>query len=297
MEHSRHNRSERTDRKVGIERREIVIRLALAFLAFSTAVAWSDPGPVASDWYQGFNNKARLLAGHASMGGKIRLYAGVDVAMPEGWKTYWRSPGDAGGVPPDFDWQGSDNLASATVLYSAPHRLHDKAGDVVGYKDGVLFPVLLIPKDPTKPVNLHGKISYGVCKDICVPAEADLQIVIPPDVGTSDELTDVLARVPSTHARAGIDPALSAWRVDQSSGKPKLLLEVDSASLPSVDAFVEAPGGTYVPLPKRSADAAGKAVFEVDLTNGVDIKDLKGRPLTVTMIDGKGQSETTITLE
>jgi len=52
-----------------------------------------------------------------------------------------------------------------------------------------------------------------------------------------------------------------------------------------------------VPLPKRVGDAAGKAVFEVDLTDGVDLKDLKGKPLTVTMIDGKGQSETTITLE
>lgn len=282
---------------MGIERRVIVIRLVLAFLALSTAVAWSDPGSVASDWYQGFNNKARLLAGHASRAGEIGLYAGVDVAMPEGWKTYWRSPGDAGGVPPDFDWQGSDNLASAAVLYPAPHRLHDKAGDVVGYKDGVLFPVLITPKDASKPVTLHGKVSYGVCKDICIPAEADLQVVIPPAVGASDELTDVLARVPGTHARAGIDPVLSAWRLDQSSGKPKLVLNVGSQSLASADAFVEAPGGVYVPLPKRAADAEGKAVFEVDLTDGVDIKDLRGKPLTVTMIDGNGQSETTITLE
>ena len=53
----------------------------------------------------------------------------------------------------------------------------------------------------------------------------------------------------------------------------------------------------YVPLPKRVADSAGKVVFEVDLTDGVDLKDLKGKPLTVTMIDGKGQAETTITLE
>ena len=74
-------------------------------------------------------------------------------------------------------------------------------------------------------------------------------------------------------------------------------LNVATISPTSADAFVEAPGGVYVPLPKRVADAAGKAVFEVDLTDGVDLKDLKGKPLTVTMIDGKGQSETTITLE
>ena len=70
-----------------------------------------------------------------------------------------------------------------------------------------------------------------------------------------------------------------------------------TASPDNADAFVVASGGTYVPLPKRVANASGKAVFEVDLTDGVDIKDLKGKPLTVTMVDGKGQSEATITLE
>ena len=108
----------------------------------------------------------------------------------------WRSP--------DFDWQGSDNLASATVLYPAPHRLHDKAGDVVGYKNGgVLFPVLVTPKDASKPVTLHGKVSYGVCKDICIPAEAELQLVIPPDVGKSEELSKSLTEVPGVKPRPG----------------------------------------------------------------------------------------------
>ncbi|HET6389729.1 protein-disulfide reductase DsbD domain-containing protein [Hyphomicrobium sp.] len=280
-----------------------VIRPCIAILALGVAVsvmaasAWSGPGPVASDWYQGFNNKARLVGGTATRDGEPGLYAGVELAMPEGWKTYWRSPGDAGGVPPEFDWQGSDNLASANVLFAAPHRLHDKAGDVVGYKDGVVFPVLVKPQDPTKPVTLHGKIAYGVCKEICIPAEAELQLVIPPDVGASEDLTNVLARVPTTRPQAGKDPTLANWRLDQNGGKPKLVLNVESAALPTADAFVEAPGGVYVPLPKRAKDASGKAVFEVDLTDGVDLKDLKGKPLTVTMIDGKGQSETTITLE
>jgi DsbC/DsbD-like thiol-disulfide interchange protein len=275
----------------------ILKRLALALLVAGT-MGWSDSaGPVASDWFQGFNNKARLVAGTAARDGEPGLYAGVEVSMPAGWKTYWRSPGDAGGVPPEFDWQGSDNLAAARVLYPAPHRLHDKAGDVVGYKDGVVFPVLLTPKDKGAPVKLQGKVSYGVCKDICIPAEAELQIIIPPDVGTSDALAGVLAQVPGPHPRAGIDPTLAGWRLDQTAGKPKLALMVATTALATADAFVEAPGGIYVPLPKRLPDAEGKAAFEVDLTDGVDIKDLKGKPLTVTVIDARGQSETSITLE
>jgi DsbC/DsbD-like thiol-disulfide interchange protein len=274
-----------------------VIRLALAFLLLSGSAAWSEAGPVASDWVRGMNNAVRLIAGHASRDGQAGLYAGVDVSMPGGWKTYWRTPGDAGGVPPDFDWKASDNLASATVLYPAPYRIHDKAGDVVGYENAVLFPVLLTPIDPAKPITLNGKVQYGICKDICIPAEAELQLTIPPDIGSSPELTEILTRVPSVHVHPGIDPSLAAWHLDQNTGKPKLVLDVASADPKSADAFVEGPGGIYVPLPKRRTDQFDSAVFEVDLTDGVNIKDLKGKPLTVTIVDAKGQSETTITLE
>lgn len=272
--------------------------LAFALLSLNATTARSEPAvPVASDWVKGLDNKARLVAGQAVRDGQAGLYAGVEVAMPEGWKTYWRSPGDAGGVPPDFDWQASENLASADVLYPAPHRLHDKAGDAVGYKGGVIFPVRLIPKDATKPVVLHGKVEYGLCKDICIPAEVNLKVLIPPDVGASSELTETLARVPQQRPRSGVDPRLAAWHLDQSTEKPTLVLNVETTSPDNADAFVVAADGTYIPLPKRVSNASGKALFEVDLSDGVDIKDLKGKPLTVTMVDGKGQSETTITLK
>jgi DsbC/DsbD-like thiol-disulfide interchange protein len=276
----------------------MVTRLAFALLALSSIPAWSDAAaPVASDWVQGYNNKARLIAGRAVFDGREGLYAGVEISMPEGWKTYWRAPGDAGGVPPEFDWQDSENLASARVLYPAPHRLRDKAGEAIGYKDGVVFPVLVTPKDATRPVVLHGKVDYGLCKNICIPAEAEFRITIPPGVGPSGELTDALEHVPREHSRAGIDPKLTAWHLDQSAGKPKLVLIVEADSSKDADAFVTAPDDSYVPLTKRVGDANGKAVFEVDLTDGVDIKDLKGKPLIVTMTNSRGQSQTTITLE
>ena len=276
----------------------LTIGMAFACLSLNAAAALSEPAAsVASDWVKGFDNQARLVAGQAVRDGETGLYAGVEVAMPEGWKTYWRAPGDAGGVPPYFDWQASENLASADVLYPAPHRLSDKTGDAVGYKGGVIFPVRLIPKDATKPVILHGKIEYGLCKDICIPAEADLKVVIPPNVGASAELTDTLARVPQKNPRSGVDPKLDTWHFVESSPKPKLVLNVETAFPDKADAFVVAPGGIYVPLPKRVANESGKAVFEVDLSDDVDIKNLKGKPLTVTMVDGKGQSETTITLK
>jgi len=115
------------------KRVKTVMKLALFFLAFSASAAWSSATePASTEWFQGFNNKARLVAGHAVRDGQKGLYAGVEIEMPSGWDTYWRSPGDAGGVAPEFDWQGSENLDSTHALYPAPQRLHTKAGDVVG---------------------------------------------------------------------------------------------------------------------------------------------------------------------
>ena len=109
-------------------------------------------GELASAWTSDrTETKSRLVAGIS--GGKP--VAGVEIALDEGWKTYWRFPGEAGGVPPSFDWAKSDNVASVTVLYPAPKRLTDKAGDTLGYKSSVVFPVLVEPKDATKPVTLR----------------------------------------------------------------------------------------------------------------------------------------------
>ncbi len=271
-----------------------IIGLLALWIGFASAAAAD--GAVQSDWVEGFNNKARLVAGRGPEGPSGPLYVGVEIAMPVGWKTYWRAPGDAGGVPPEFDWQGSENLASAHVLYPAPRRLADKSGDVVGYKDHAIFPIALTASDPSKPIQLRVKVNYGVCKELCVPAEVELGLDVPADSATSPELSAALTDVPG-NPRSGVDPVLSSWSVEDLGGRSKLVLHVTSQSPGDADAFVDADGGIFIPLPKRVATKDGDIIFEVDLTDGVDIKDIKGKPLAVTLVDGKGQSEAKIKLK
>jgi DsbC/DsbD-like thiol-disulfide interchange protein len=249
---------------------------------------------VASSWAQGHNSRARLIAGDG--------VAAVELQMPEGWKTYWRNPGDAGGVPPTFDWSKSENLAAAQVLYPAPKRFTDRSGDTVGYKGTVVFPVRLTPKDPTKPIDLRLTMDYGVCKEICIPGEAALALAVAPEKGTGvpAEITDALALVPATEGqRRPDDPVLKSVHTDRDGAKPRLVLKADfPGGAEHADIFVEAPPGFYVPLPKKVADdGAGHATFEIDLSDGIDVKDLKDQPLTATLISGKGQSESTFSID
>jgi DsbC/DsbD-like thiol-disulfide interchange protein len=41
------------------------------------------------------------------------------LALRDGWKTYWRAPGD-NGIPPIFDWAGSRNVASVRFHWPRP---------------------------------------------------------------------------------------------------------------------------------------------------------------------------------
>jgi DsbC/DsbD-like thiol-disulfide interchange protein len=247
---------------------------------------------LASAWVEGHSSRARLVGG-AGM-------AGIELQLPEGWKTYWRTPGDAGGVPPAFDWSGSTNLESAQVLYPAPKRFTDRSGDTVGYKGNITFPVKLIAKDPSKPIDVQLAVDYGVCKDICIPAQATFALTVPPDAAMPEELADAMSKVPALpDARRKSDPMLKRTVVDLAGPKPHIVLETEfPQGADHVDAFVEAPDGLYVPLPKKIADdGKGMVTFEVDLGKDVDLQALKGKPLTATIVSDKGQSEATFPLQ
>lgn len=245
---------------------------------------------LASPWVEGHSSRARLIGG-AGM-------AGIELQLPEGWKTYWRTPGDAG-VPPAFDWSGSKNLAGAEVLYPAPKRFSDRAGDTVGYKGNLTLPVRLKAEDPAKPIDVQLSIDYGVCKDICIPAQAKLALTVPPDAAMPDELAEAMAKIPtSADARRAGDPRLKRAVADLDSAKPHILLETEfPGGAEHVDAFVEAPDGLYLPLPKKIADdGKGAVTFDIDLGKDVDIAALKGKQLTATIVSDKGQSEATFPL-
>jgi len=282
------------------------LKIFTAFLLAASALPANEAvaDDQASSWVEGFNNKVRLIAGRAPYGSGSALYAGVEIEMPAGWKTYWMAPGDAGGVPPEFDWSQSENLASAAVRFPVPHRLTGKDGQSIGYKDHVIFPVLLAAKNKEKPVDLKLKVSYGACKDICIPAEAELQLPVPPDAADFPALTEAVSTVPAVaafaandaaagpaeHQDPAKDPKLISWRIDGTPEKPKLLFEVADPGGPGGDAFLSGPDGLYLPMTKKLTDEPVKATYEADLSDGVDIKDLKDKTITVTLAGSKGQS-------
>lgn len=97
----------------------------------------------------------------------------LHVQLAGGWKTYWRAPGEAG-VPPQFDWAGSDNVASVAVHWPRPQVFETNGMRTVGYRHEMILPLEITPADPTRPVRLSASVEMGICNHICVPVLLDL---------------------------------------------------------------------------------------------------------------------------
>lgn len=247
---------------------------------------------VASSWADHEHAKSRLVAARHDG----QLIAFVEIAMPEGWKTYWRNPGDAGGLPPSFDFKSSDNVSSTRVLFPAPKRLVDHAGETIGYKGTARFPVEVAPTASDKPVDLRLKVNFGVCREICVPLEAEHALHVPVGVvGEADgALAEALAAVPK--APSGADAlAVTSAEIKADEAAPVVVF---TARVPgdtaSTEMFVEAPEGLYVPMPKRVADAGGKVTFQATFSSLAELKQIAGQPLRITLVHAGDATETVV---
>ena len=248
---------------------------------------------------KGNNSRIRLLAAHLDDAGQPGgLFAGVQIELEPGWKTYWRSPGDAGGVPPELDWSNSKNIAATQLLFPAPSRLVDPSGDSIGYKHSVILPVGVLPSAANKPVNLDLNIIFGVCKNICIPEEHDLKLTydpaLPPGADDAALLKRALDSVPVDASKDAKAPQISGMSIDKSNAKAYLVIE---ATFPlgskGADLFLEGVNGIYVPQPEKLAgNDDGHAVFRVDLSKSDDLKSPSGKELRLTLISGAGASQT-----
>jgi DsbC/DsbD-like thiol-disulfide interchange protein len=157
--------------------------------------------------------------------------AAVEIRLAPGWHTYWRAPGMAG-VPPRFDWSGSRNLAGVSYEWPRPQLFESFGTATIGYEGALVLPVVLTPHRPGGDIEAALDLSFGVCDEICVPAEARLSARLAaegPAQGRLDILT-ALADRPLTGAEAGVSAV--ACRLVPAGGGMELTAEITFADAP-----------------------------------------------------------------
>jgi DsbC/DsbD-like thiol-disulfide interchange protein len=302
------------------------ILLPVAILLWLAAVP-SASAQDASSWDGQAHSAARLIAGAMSKNRDAAfLRAGIEIKLDPGWQTYWRDPGDSG-VPPVFDFSGSENVKSVSVLWPAPERFPDGAGgNSIGYRNHVVLPLHVVPAEAAKPTALRLKLEYDVCSNICVPVESNLVLNLGGDGAEDAAIERAEIRVPRPvalgqqahagataerdQAAAGQGPtvenadrhaeSLAILGVHRQPGDAhdRVVVDVAAPVGAAVDLFVEGPTPDWLlPLPQQGAADGALRHFEFELEGLPPDAKAEGAALTLTAVSGEDAIEVTAHLD
>ncbi|WP_083464243.1 protein-disulfide reductase DsbD domain-containing protein [Phaeobacter sp. 11ANDIMAR09] len=137
------------------------------------------------------------LASDGSYIGALRL------TLQQGWKTYWRAPGEAG-IPPRFTWRGSRNVGEMSMTWPAPEVFSTSGYQTIGYHDQLVLPIRITPEKPGRPVRLKGRMELGICKDVCVPSELSFDHQLDSGATRNPAIVAALASRPYSAREAGV---------------------------------------------------------------------------------------------
>ncbi len=194
------------------------------------------------------------------------LRAGIEIRLEPGWKTYWTNPG-ASGMAPRFDWSGSENLADARVLWPAPKSFMDGKSESAGYSGTVVLPVVVRPREAGKQVDLKLTLDIGLCKELCVPARAELALPVsgsgPVDALAAAQISGFESRVP-TEVKVGQGGDLSFAKIDRDPAQPSLEVYVNHTSGSEItELFADVDGAGQVQALEPDASAGNIRRFRV----------------------------------
>jgi len=169
--------------------------------------------------------RAQVLPGW-STGSGTRM-AALHLTLAPGWKTYWRAPGDAG-IPAQFDWSGSGNLAGAQLHWPTPSVFMDYGVRTIGYADQLVLPMELRPDRPGEPIRLSASVELGVCERVCIPMTLTFSAELDGDGGMDPLIRAALSDRPMPAAHAGVEdvackltPISDGMRLDAAIRMPR----------------------------------------------------------------------------
>jgi len=105
--------------------------------------------------------------------------------MEPHWHVYWSNPGDAG-LAPAIDWTLPDGFSASDIQWPYPHRIPFSGMLNFGYEDEVLLLVDITPPAEldVSEITLKASASWLVCKEACIPEDAELELKL----AVSDDL-------------------------------------------------------------------------------------------------------------
>lgn len=261
-----------------------LLRLAAALiLLFAFCVSSTGAMAYSSSWSKTKFGAVRLLSSVTGTKGLDQVLLGLEVQLPRGWKTYWRSPGDAG-LPPEIDWSRSKGVDDARILFPVPHRFDVIGLQTFGYSDHVIYPIVVDLKGGE--LDIDADLSTMVCSDICVPLNISLKFWVPEVTPGPTDFSRVLnqwkAQVPTDLPGTDLTVSSVSYHADAIEFEVR-----GDAPLSGLDIFPEAERATFgIPDIKLGEDGLSA---EVRLGYNGTLEE--SVPVTLTLVSGERFAE------
>lgn len=256
----------------------------LAFLGIAFGPVVSPVSAAQSTTAQTPTTKATLVFAQDGIAPGAKTVSGALVLELEpSWKTYWRSPGEVG-IPPRFDWQGSENLKEARHLWPAPDRFTAFGIENFGYETRVVFPIEFTLDAPGEPARIALNLDLLVCSDVCIPEKLSLDHELPLgnelDPASAEVISAALATIPSEETPSTVSSVRAFIDADQT----ELIVSLTGTQpFDEVDLFPEFGEGFAFGKPDLRLNRNGTALWARFPINTVSES---AASLTLTTTDG-----------
>ncbi len=173
-----------------------------------------------------------LVPGHSLAKGAKPNPAGLYFKLEPGWHIYWKNAGDSG-EPPHIKWTLPDGISASALQFPAPKRLPLGPLMDFGYENEVVFPFSIQVAKTAKPgpADLHAKLDWLVCREVCIPGKAELELIKPvsdhaagaqssdPDAALIKRFEAQLPKPAPTGYKAVFQPGGSGFRFAVTTGQ------------------------------------------------------------------------------
>jgi len=105
---------------------------------------------------------------------------GIKFNLDPDWHVYWQNPGDSGEAP-RIAWSLPLDIKSGPINWPVPEKIIVGPLADFGYANQVLLiSSLKIPEFVSeKPFEIKAKVKWLVCREVCIPGSADLDLFLP----------------------------------------------------------------------------------------------------------------------
>lgn len=231
--------------------------------------------------------RTRLVTASADMTQDGRVLLAWEAELEPGWKTYWRSPGEAG-LPVRLYVDGQP----VEIDYPLPHRFELFGLETYGYSGKVMLPFYL----PASGEAVDVTADFMVCKDICVPFQTSYHLPAS-DVAEENSLHDIrlaswLVQVPDRQGDGGAGLDILEAKVTGVPGHQRVVVDVRAGTdLSEADMLAEVDGMFHFGTPEmRLMEDGTRARFVLTGMTGKKPEDLRGRTIRLTFTDGRGHA-------